>query len=175
VLANRSPTPTNEGDGSTSLFTTTESGVGIAVVAFPGSEVMEASTLPVSESSDVLLPDGQEESVSGDSVASEHMVYEEKKRVHLEGVVGRKPTYYETRRGTPVARFSVGEKTDGGSTDWHDVVAFKKWASFVRDTLHKRDRVEVAGYPHEREVKGKDGSTKTVHEVYVGFLQKLNK
>jgi hypothetical protein len=41
----------------------------------------------------------------------------------------------------------------------------------VRDNLDKRDLVEIAGYPKEREVKAKDGSTKTVHELYVGFLK----
>jgi hypothetical protein len=61
-----------------------------------------------------------------------------------------------------VARFSVGEKTDTGST---------QWAHYVRDNLHKRDQVEIAGYPKAREVKAKDGSTKTVHELYVGFLK----
>jgi single-stranded DNA-binding protein len=94
----------------------------------------------------------------------------EQRRVPLEGVVGRKPTYYETCKGMPVARFSVGEKTDAGQTHWHDVVAFKQWAHYVRDNLHKRDRVELAGYPKAREVKQKDGTTKTVDEVYVGFL-----
>ncbi len=58
---------------------------------------------------------------------------------------------------------------------WHDVVAFKKWATYVRDNVTKRDVVEIAGYPKEREVKAKDGSTKTVHEIYVGYLKKLNK
>jgi single-stranded DNA-binding protein len=98
----------------------------------------------------------------------------ERKRVHLEGVVGRKPTFYETRRKTPVARFSVGEKTQEGATQWHDVVAFNQWAVYVRDNLNKRDKVEVAGFPHEREVKGKDGMTKTVQEIYVGFLKKTS-
>jgi single-stranded DNA-binding protein len=65
--------------------------------------------------------------------------------------------------------------SSGGQTNWHTVVAFKQWATYVRDNLHKRDRVEIAGYPHEREVKGKDGSTKAVQEIYVGFLKKLNK
>jgi hypothetical protein len=73
---------------------------------------MEASTLPVSESSDgSLLPDGQEEPVRSDSVVSEGMCDvaedKEKQRMNLQGIVGRSPTYYETRRGTPVARFSV--------------------------------------------------------------------
>jgi Single-strand binding protein family len=149
VLANRSPTPTNEGDGSSSLFTATESGVGIVAFAFPGSEVMEASPSPVSESPDVALPDGQNTGLVSDSVASEGITAEdkEKQRIHLEGIVGRKPTYYETRRMTPVARFSVGEKTDAGQTHWHAVVAFKKWAVYVRDSVNKRDKVELSGYP----------------------------
>ena len=35
------------------------------------------------------------------------------------------------------------------------------------------DLVEVSGYPYEREVRGKDGTTKTVQELYFGFLKKL--
>jgi hypothetical protein len=66
-------------------------------------------------------------------------------------------------------------RPNAGSTHWHAVVAFKKWAHYVRDNLHKRDRVEIAGYPHEREVRAKDGTTKTVDEIYVGYLKKLNK
>ncbi len=69
----------------------------------------------------------------------------------------------------------MGEKTDAGQTHWHDVVAFKKWAHCVRDNITKRDRVAIAGYPQEREVRAKDGAIKTVHEVSVGFIKKLAK
>ena len=89
------------------------------------------------------VAEGEETVRSGDSVPAEGYpartsAEPEKQRVHLEGIVGRKPTYYQTRRGMPVARFSVGEKPEAGQPHWHAVVAFKKWAHFVRDNVQKR-------------------------------------
>jgi hypothetical protein len=132
---------------------TSHCGVGIAAAAFQDQTswkgwlddegtLMEASPSPLPESPDGLLPVGQETQLPRDA-----------------GITGREET--EQRR-VHVARFSVGEKTDTGST---------QWAHYVRDNLHKRDQVEIAGYPKAREVKAKDGSTKTVHELYVGFLK----
>ncbi|CCF85481.1 single-stranded DNA-binding protein [Nitrolancea hollandica] len=156
----------------TRVVVTPESGVVIALAAF-GAKGHESSSPPLQESSDSLIAEGQETPLLTDSVPSETTssapVETERQRIQIrDGIVGREPKYYETAKGTPVARFSVGQKQDDGRITWHTTIAFKNWAGYVRDNLHKRDHVDLYGYPHERTKQ--DGTTVT--ELFVGFLKK---
>ncbi len=92
----------------------------------------------------------------------------EQARVQLAGRVGQHPTLRTTPKGTLVARFPLGVKdeTDLEKTTWHTVLAFRERAEQVRDRLKKGDPVEVIGYRHERQIPRRDGTTRTVHEVY---------
>ena len=97
----------------------------------------------------------------------------ERPRVQLAGRVGQDPRLRTTPKGTLVAQFPLGVKdeADLDKTTWHTVVAFQKRAEQVRDSLKKGDPVEVIGYVHEREIPRRDGTTRTVREVYATVLK----
>ena len=75
--------------------------------------------------------------------------------------------------GQLIASFPLGVKdeADLNRTTWHTILAFRERAQQVKDTLKKGDPVEVIGYRHEREIPRRDGSTRTVHEVYATVLK----
>ena len=97
-----------------------------------------------------------------------------RERVTLTGRLGQDPRIRTTRKGTLVAQFPLGVKdeADFNKTTWHTVVAFRQRAEQVRDTLKKGDAVEVIGYRHERQVPHRDGSTRTVQEVYATVIKR---
>jgi hypothetical protein len=95
---------------------------------------------------------------------------ETKERVVITGRVGRLPTLKTIKTGL-MAKFPVGEHQPDGSTIWHTVVAFGKNAEGLRDSLTKGQLVTVSGYPHQREIAGKAGQTRTVTEIYLAGLK----
>ena len=90
---------------------------------------------------------------------------EKQKTVTLAGQVERVPVLTKTPRGKPLAMFSL-VVSDGEHQEQHSVLAFDERAAKARSAIHRGDEVEVIGYPHPREVKQADGTTKTVSEVY---------
>jgi hypothetical protein len=95
---------------------------------------------------------------------------ENKDRVVVTGRVGREPTIKQIKTGL-MAKFPVAEHQPDGSTTWRTIVAFGKQAESLRDSLIKGRMITVAGYPHEREVTGKAGQTRTVTEIYLAGLK----
>jgi hypothetical protein len=95
---------------------------------------------------------------------------ETKERVVITGRVGRLPTVKQIKTGL-MAKFPVAEHQPDGGTTWHTVVAFGKNAESLRDSLTKGQLVTVGGYPHEREVTGRAGQTRTVTEIYLAGLK----
>jgi hypothetical protein len=95
---------------------------------------------------------------------------ESKERMVITGRVGRLPTVRQIKTGL-MAKFPVGEHHPDGSTTWHTVVAFGKNAEGLRDSLTRGQMVTVGGYPHQREVTGKSGQTRTVTEIYLAGLK----
>ena len=97
----------------------------------------------------------------------------EQHRVTLAGRLGQHPKVRTTPKGTLVAQFPLGVKdeTDLDKTTWHTVFAFRERAVQVRDRLKKGDAVEVIGYVHERQIPRRDGTTRTVREVYATVLK----
>jgi single-strand DNA-binding protein len=95
---------------------------------------------------------------------------ETKERVVVTGRVGRVPTIRTIKTGL-MAKFPVAEHLPDGSTTWHTIVAFGKHAESLRDSLTKGEMVSVAGYPHEREITGKAGQTRTVTEIYLAGVK----
>jgi single-strand DNA-binding protein len=88
----------------------------------------------------------------------------------ITGRVGREPTIKQIKRGL-MAKSPVAEHRPDGSTTWHTIVAFGKNAESLRDSLTKGQMITVAGYPHEREITGKAGQTRTVTEIYVAGVK----
>ena len=93
-----------------------------------------------------------------------------KERKVITGRVGRVPTVRQIKTGL-MAKFPVGEHHPDGSTTWHTVVAFGKNAEALKDSLTKGQLITVGGYPHEREVTGRAGQTRTVTEIYLAGLK----
>ena len=98
----------------------------------------------------------------------------EQERLTLAGRLGQDPRIRTTAKGTLVAQFPLGVKQDPDldKTTWHTVVAFRQRAEQVRDTLKKGDAVEVIGYRHERQVPRRDGTTRTVEEVWATVIKR---
>ena len=93
-----------------------------------------------------------------------------KERKVITGRVGRVPTLKQIKTGL-MAKFPVAEHQPDGSTTWHTIVAFGKNAETLRDSLTKGQLITVGGYPHEREVTGRAGQTRTVTEIYLAGLK----
>jgi single-strand DNA-binding protein len=93
-----------------------------------------------------------------------------KERMVITGRVGRLPTVRDIKTGL-MAKFPVGEHHPDGSTTWHTIVAFGKTAEALKDSLTKGQLVTVGGYPHQREITGKAGQTRTVTEIYLAGLK----
>ncbi|GHB60574.1 hypothetical protein GCM10010347_33280 [Streptomyces cirratus] len=92
-------------------------------------------------------------------------------RVKLVGRIGRTPTVRETAGGKLVAKFPLAIHLEDGTTKWQDVLAFGDRAQALQKRaeageLLKGNEVEVVGYPHIREYKGRDGTPKTAQEIY---------
>jgi hypothetical protein len=90
----------------------------------------------------------------------------EQERLTLSGRAGADPAFRLTSKGTLVGRFPLAIHHPDNTTTWEQVIAFNTRAEKLKDTLHKGDAVEVVGYMHEREGKGRDGQLKTIRELY---------
>ena len=77
--------------------------------------------------------------------------------LHIVGRVGKEPEVKESASGQPYAKFSVAttRPTKEPKTDWHRVTVFGKTAEFVRDWVHKGDRIYVEGRVEYSESNGK--------------------
>ena len=95
---------------------------------------------------------------------------ETKERKVITGRVGRVPTVRQIKTGL-MAKFPVAEHQPDGATTWHTIVAFGKNAESLRDSLTKGEMVSIAGYPHQREITGKAGQTRTITEIYLAGLK----
>jgi single stranded DNA-binding protein len=93
--------------------------------------------------------------------------------VQLAGRLGQDPRIRTTPKGTLIASFPLGVKDEADleKTTWHTVLAFRERAQTVHDTLKKGMPVEVIGYVHERAIPRRDGSTRTVQEVYATVVR----
>lgn len=92
------------------------------------------------------------------------------------GRLGKAPTMEYSANGTAVTKFSVA--TDDGygenkSTNWHNVVCFKKTAELVAQHLDKGALVAVQGRQTHRKYEGKDG-TRYFAEIIADRVQFLD-
>jgi hypothetical protein len=103
---------------------------------------------------------------------------EAEERVRISGRLGRDPSFYTTARGIRVAKFPLAVEQDGGRAAWHDVLAFGDHAETLRvsiergeDWLRKGRPVQVVGYWHENRKPNKDGTVRTVHDLYAAAVR----
>jgi single-stranded DNA-binding protein len=84
----------------------------------------------------------------------------------LAGRVGADPTFRTTPKGTLVGRFSLAVHGPDHATTWFPVVAFNQRAERLRDSVKRGVAVNVVGYVHSRETGSRDGSPRTIREIY---------
>lgn len=87
-------------------------------------------------------------------------------RQTIVGRVGAEPRTRTTPKGTLVLKFPLAEHVAEDKTIWHTILAFGARAEKLKESVKRGDAVEVIGYLHQREVKGRDGNTRTVEEIY---------
>lgn len=95
----------------------------------------------------------------------------EQERLTIRGRIGAALNFRVTPNGVPIARFPVAVHREDGGTTWETVVVFGEKAERLRGALQKGQTVEVVGYAHDREVRKRDGSVKTVHEIYAAVVR----
>jgi single-stranded DNA-binding protein len=93
---------------------------------------------------------------------------EQQERIQLAGRLGTDIRYRTTRSGKLIAKFPLAIKQEDGSTKWKDVKVFGERAAKLQagDQLRRGQYTEITGYVHQREVTRKDGTTRTVEEIY---------
>ena len=103
---------------------------------------------------------------------NERIAPPEQERVRLAGRLGTDPRFRETRSGVLVGSFPLAIKQDDGSTRWEQVVTFRERAARLReDGPQKGQSVEVIGYRHTRLQPTKEGTMKSVEEVYAVVIK----
>ena len=94
-------------------------------------------------------------------------------RVRFGGCLGSDPRFRETRNGVLIGSFPVAVQQDDGSTKWERVVAFKERATKLQGESgpKKGKYVEVIGYRHERDEKGRGGRVRRIEEIYAVVIK----
>lgn len=106
-------------------------------------------------------------------------------KVILIGNVGNDPEVKTFEDGSKIATFRLattkrGYTTQSGTvipdrTDWHNVVAHRGLATLTQGYIHKGDRVCVEGELRNRQWDAKDGTKRTVTEVYATGMELMPK
>ncbi len=99
------------------------------------------------------------------SLASER---ERKERVTVAGRLGTDIRYRTTRNGTLIASFPLAIRQEDGSTTWRKVKIFGERAAKLQagSAPTRGQYTEITGYLHHRDVANKDGTVRTVEEIY---------
>ena len=95
----------------------------------------------------------------------------EQERLTFLGRVGSNIAFRTTAKGVLVARFPMAVRMENGDTTWETVIAFGDKAEKLRDSVQRGDAIEIVGYAHAREVQRRDGSNRTVREIYAAVVK----
>lgn len=90
----------------------------------------------------------------------------EQERVTFSGRAGSNPTLRTTPKGTLIARFPLAVHGPGNTTTWFPVLAFNQRAEGLKEIVSRGAALDVIGYLHSRETRSRDGSTRTIQEIY---------
>ena len=90
----------------------------------------------------------------------------EQERVTFSGRAGSNPTLRTTPKGTLIARFPLAVHGPGNTTTWFPVLAFNQRAERLKEIVSRGAALHVTGYLHSRETRSRDGSTRTIQEIY---------
>ena len=92
----------------------------------------------------------------------------------LKGRLTKDPEMRETKGGMKIANFCVAtDKFSNGekSADFHNCVAFDKWAEFAVNFFHQGDPILVNGKNTSGKYPGKDGKDIYTYQVTVNSLE----
>lgn len=99
----------------------------------------------------------------------------DKDLITVTGVVGTEPSLSVGASGTPCCTFRLASTTrkldaesktwSDGDTNWYSIVAFRRLAANIQASLHKGDRVLVAGRLRIQDWTGNDGRSRTSVEI----------
>lgn len=105
-------------------------------------------------------------------------------KVMLIGNVGREPEvrYYDADQACamfPLATSERGYTLPNGtkvpeSTDWHNIVVWRRLAKVVERYVHKGDKLYVEGKIKTRHYTDKRGMDRVITEIYVDNLELLS-
>ncbi len=105
-------------------------------------------------------------------------------KVMLIGNVGREPEIRYVDSNMAVAQLSLATSERGYTlkngtqvperTEWHRLVAWRETAQFVEKYVHKGDKLYVEGQLRTNTYTDKNGIQRSVTEVLVGNIEKLN-
>lgn len=142
----------------------------------PVSREADASPAPVAPPPQDQ-PETRQQCPTPPDASANREAREEAERVKLTGRLGRAPTFRTSPRGTLVGRFPLAVHREDGTTVWHSILAFGSRTEQLRTRaaagdLAKGREVDIVGYPHTRQVPGKDGSIRTVTEIHAAAMVK---
>ena len=103
-------------------------------------------------------------------------------KVMLIGHLAADPELRQTKKGTPVANFSLATNRDWQTdsdeakkaTDFHRIVAWRKLAEIVSKYLTKGMAIYVEGRLTNRSYEDKDGNKKYITEIVCSELNMLS-
>ncbi len=105
-------------------------------------------------------------------------------KVMLIGNVGREPEIRYVDSNMAVAHLSLATSERAYTlkngtqvperTEWHRLVAWRETAQFVEKYVHKGDKLYVEGQLRTNTYTDKNGIQRSVTEVLVGNIEKLN-
>lgn len=100
------------------------------------------------------------------------------------GNVGNEPKLSSTNNGVSVCTFSIatnrswvtkGETARKQDTQWHQIVAFNKFAEICNKILTKGTRVFVSGRVHYRDIENSNGNAERRTEIVASDMIALEK
>ena len=105
-------------------------------------------------------------------------------RVMLIGHVGKEPEVRYLDRDVAVATFSLatterGYTLENGTqvperTEWHNIVAWRGYATMIERYVHKGDKLYVEGKIRTRSYDDQKGQRRYVTEIFVDYVEMLS-
>lgn len=105
-------------------------------------------------------------------------------RVMLIGNVGKEPEVRYLDRDVAVATFSLatterGYTLENGTqvperTEWHNIVAWRGYATMIERYVHKGDKLYVEGKIRTRSYDDQKGQRRYVTEIFVDYMEMLS-
>jgi single-strand DNA-binding protein len=110
-----------------------------------------------------------------ENLKTQHM--EKENFVTLTGFVGTQPLVWEYGNNFKKTEFVLGSKLnkEENKASWHKIIAFGKYANLTIEQCEKGARIWLKGKVVNRKYVNKNGEEKSIREISVIALKKLDK